>query len=675
MGIASSAAKKSSRGSGRSIMSHFTLGLAVPVSCLVLAWAAVAGAVLAGALHGILGKSGHRAIVEAAVVAGAGLAVALIVVVLIGMFARRLAKEAGILAATARYLADEQLPTAVAQLRDGTETAGPGEVMPPPPTRIREFAAVTTALTSMQAASVAATVAEARLRTGFREVLTSLGRRNQSLLYRQLRIIDTLEQQAASPAALGDLFALDHLITRMRRHAESLTVLSGAPPARPRTGPVPVIDVIRAAVAETEDYKRVTVRTETDEMIAPSAANDMIHLLAELIENATLFSPSSTKVEVRAERVANGFVVEVEDRGLGIAADQLSEMNDRLARPPDFDLVDADRLGLFVVARLAFRHDAEVSLCPSPYRGTKAVIMLPDGLVLPPSTAAAPGATGEHLRSPGALSLVGAVTGGSLPASGEDQGVLDRLSGQQPATTFHGLPRRVRPDSQPEPGQDPAEPAGAGRGSAPPEAPAPDDARRLAASLQRSWQLSRAGEEDEDEGEEVLWLAMRALGSGTSPGCSTISPRASRISSGRSSCPVTACSSRRPRTCPVKTLSTCRRSRPLCRAWPPVPVSASRLAGCGRPSSSSSRVCCSSSPPGRAAAWRRSARRTRTRARSPTRWRCLSSAPNPTWSHTRGSRRARHRPSEHGAANHWAAKHGAAKHGAARHGPARQQRS
>ena len=168
----------------------------------------------------------------------------------------------------------------------------------------------------------------------------------------------------------------------MRRHAESLTVLSGAPASRPRIGQVAVVDVIRAAVAETEDYKRVVVRTETEEVVAASAVNDMIHLLAELIENATLFSPSATRVEVRAERVANGFAIEVEDRGLGIAPDQLADLNARLASPPDFDIVDADRLGLFVAGLLARRHGVEVSLAPSPYRGTKAIVLLPEELVL-----------------------------------------------------------------------------------------------------------------------------------------------------------------------------------------------------------------------------------------------------------------------------------------------------
>ena len=328
----------------------------MPAVCLVLVWVAVAVAVFAGALRHIVHPSGHRAIIEAVVVAGSGLIVALAVIALIWTAARKLGREAAGLAAMARYLADEQLPKTVARLRDGAGASrGPAQqaAFPVRPAKISEFAAVTTALSTMQRTATTAAADEARLRGGFRQVLTSLGRRNQSLLLRQLRIIDTLEQQAASPAALADLFALDHLTTRMRRHAESLTVLSGAPAARPRIGQVAVVDVIRAAVAETEDYKRVVVRTETEEVVAASAVNDMIHLLAELIENATLFSPSATKVEVRAERVANGFAIEVEDRGLGIAPDQLTDLNARLASPPDFDLVDADRLGLFVAGLLA----------------------------------------------------------------------------------------------------------------------------------------------------------------------------------------------------------------------------------------------------------------------------------------------------------------------------------
>jgi signal transduction histidine kinase len=491
MAVARSAGQDPPPAAGRTVRHYFVMRLVLPVGCLVLAWGGLAAIVLSGALHRLLGPHPHRAVIEAAVVAGAGLAVAMAAVVAIAAVARQLSRQAASLAAMAGYLAGEHAKQVLAQLRQGASAPAP-RTAPSPATTLREFAAVTDALTRLHSTAVAAAIAEASLRGGFRKVLTSLGRRNQSLLHRQLRIIDTLEQEASSPAALADLFALDHLTTRMRRHAESLTVLAGVPAPRPRSGPVPVIDVLRAAVAETEDYPRVTVRTESEDAVIPSAADDMIHLLAELIENATLFSPSTTKVEVRAERVANGFAIEVEDRGLGIAPGQLGELNARLASPPDFDAVDADRLGLFVAGRLAARHAVEVSLTPSPYRGTKAIVLLPDALVLARADAG-PWAAGRVLdagrgRPQEPFTLVGAVKG-TRPGERDhgEPATLRDAAADRPATTPHGLPRRVRPGSQspdqPALGLDAAQPEGRRRGG-PVQPPAPDDARRLAASLQ-----------------------------------------------------------------------------------------------------------------------------------------------------------------------------------------------
>ena len=243
--------------------------------------------------------------------------------------------------------------------------------------------AAAAAIASLGQRAAAATASESGLRDGLRQVFVSLAKRNQSLLQRQLRLIDTLEQKAADPAALADLFALDHLTTRMRRHAESLAILSGAAPGRSWREPVPAIDVIRAAIAEVEDYRRVSVLTAAEDAVVGPAVADMIHLLAELIENATLYSPSGTRVEIRAGRVANGFAVEIDDRGLGIEPDQLREINQQLASPPDFDLADADRLGLFVGGKLAAKHGVRVSLRPSPYGGTSAIALLPNSIVAP----------------------------------------------------------------------------------------------------------------------------------------------------------------------------------------------------------------------------------------------------------------------------------------------------
>jgi anti-sigma regulatory factor (Ser/Thr protein kinase) len=273
-------------------------------------------------------------------------------------------------------------------------------------------------------------------------------------------------------------------------------VLSGAAPGRSWSGPVPIIDVMRAAAAEVEDYTRVTVISDAEEAIAAVAVTDMIHLLAELIENATLFSPSSTRVEIRAERVANGFAVEITDRGLGIPADQLSELNAQLAEPPDVSLADADRLGLFVAGQLAARHGVHVSLGPSPYLGTKAVVVLPDAIVV--TEEADQGGYGErqrgdaaplNLRAPQVLSLNDPFAPEPGAPEWDDQ---PQSAGPGPGA-LHGLPQRVRPDSQPGSDDGGATFESVPR-SAPVEAPTPDDARSLAASLQSSWNRSRSAQ-------------------------------------------------------------------------------------------------------------------------------------------------------------------------------------
>jgi signal transduction histidine kinase len=540
MGVPSSQGRAAPRAAGHSVSFYLAAGLLVPVTILLALWGVLTGLVLAGYLDRLQWLStqtpGHRALIGAALISGAGLVVVVVAVVRLGWFARRLSAEISGLTATAGMLAGEQLPRIVAALRDGEQV--PDDTGTPwPDTTITEIDAAATAITGLHRAAVTAAAAEAALRHGFRQILVSLGRRNQSLLHRQLRIIDSLEQQATDPAALADLFTLDHLTTRMRRHAESLTILSGAASGRSWSGPVPVVDVMRAAAAEVEDYTRVTVITDSDEAIAAPAVTDMIHLLAELIENATLFSPSSTRVEVRAERVANGFAVEVEDRGLGIPPEQLVQINAQLESPPDFDLADADRLGLFVAGRLAERHGVHVALAPSAYRGTKAVVVMPDTIVVAlQQSAGVPrdeiglGRSARlDLRAPEVLSLAGAALPASPSALSEQNGdwVLappadapaDAPAEQSASTTIHGLPRRIRPSgteataTAPQAAADGPreawddEPSVAGSRKAahlhvPPDSPAPEHARTLAASLQHSWQLSRLADEEAGSGSD-----------------------------------------------------------------------------------------------------------------------------------------------------------------------------
>jgi signal transduction histidine kinase len=414
MGISSSHGTARPRRSRRTIWFTFAAMVAGPVACLVVLWGLILGGVLGGAMGGPdTPEHDHQVVVNFVVVVGIGLVIIVAGVALMGFFARRLARDITDLEATALYLADEEMPRLVERLRRGERGVVPAEVTLQLRTKTAEVASAEAAIASLQHTAAAAAAGEAGLRNGIGQVFVSLARRNQSLLQRQLRLIDALEQKASDPANLADLFPLDHLTTRMRRHAEGLIILSGAAPGRSWSEPVPVIDVIRGAVAEIEDYKRVTVLTRAEDAVTGLAAADMIHLLAELIENATLSSPSGTRVEVRAERVANGFAIEIDDRGLGIEADQLHTINKRLAQPPDFDLANADQLGLFVVGKLGARHGVRVVLRPSAYGGTTAVVLMPNSIVVRAAVGEADtnpdlrppigSPSGLDLRDPGAL--------------------------------------------------------------------------------------------------------------------------------------------------------------------------------------------------------------------------------------------------------------------------------
>ncbi|MEV6004036.1 nitrate- and nitrite sensing domain-containing protein [Streptomyces griseomycini] len=244
-----------------------------------------------------------------------------------------------------------------------------------------EMGEVGQALNTLQRAAVEAAVKQAELRAGVSEVFVNLARRSQVLLHKQLTLLDSMERRTEDTEELADLFRLDHLTTRMRRHAEGLVILSGAAPSRQWRKPVQLMDVVRAAVAEVEDYERIEVRRLPRTAVTGPAVADLTHLVAELLENATVFSPPHTAVQVLGERVANGFTLEIHDRGLGMAADALLDANLRLAETPEFELTDTDRLGLFVVSRLAQRQNIRVSLQPSPYGGTTAIVLIPDALL------------------------------------------------------------------------------------------------------------------------------------------------------------------------------------------------------------------------------------------------------------------------------------------------------
>ncbi|MYQ48311.1 ATPase [Streptomyces sp. SID4985] len=277
-------------------------------------------------------------------------------------------------------IARRKLPAAMRKLRAGEEIDIRVEAPGGPPAE-DETGQVAEALTTVHRAALRAAMERAELASGISGVFVNLARRSQVLVHRQLSLLDSMERRSDDPDELSDLFRLDHLTTRMRRHAESLIILSGAAPGRAWRMPVSLTNVVRAAVSEVEDYARVEVRQLPAASVVGAAVADLTHLLAELVENAAQFSPPHTRVRVSGEPVGNGYVLEVEDRGLGMGPDVLADANRRIEQSEALDLFDTDRLGLFVVSRLASRHGIKVHLRTSPYGGTTAVVLLPTALV------------------------------------------------------------------------------------------------------------------------------------------------------------------------------------------------------------------------------------------------------------------------------------------------------
>jgi K+-sensing histidine kinase KdpD len=213
-------------------------------------------------------------------------------------------------------------------------------------------------------------------------MFTNMARRSQSLVDRQIKLIDDLERAEDDPDTLASLFKLDHLATRMRRNAENLLVLSGTEPTRRWGRPVGLVRVVRAAIAEVEDYTRVELLGIENLPVAGRCVGDAVHLLAELIENATSFSPPNTTVRIAGEAAARGYVLEIEDCGVGMSDAELLAANQRLANPPVIELALDRMLGFFVVGRLAQRHGLKVELRHSWYGGVTALVMLPEQVLV-----------------------------------------------------------------------------------------------------------------------------------------------------------------------------------------------------------------------------------------------------------------------------------------------------
>jgi HAMP domain-containing protein len=321
------------------------------------------------------------------------------------LLARSMARPLVVLERTARGVADEQLPGVVERLQDDGEALDLAEITEaasaPVPIRSHdEIGRLAEAFNAVHQVAVRVAVEQAALRRSIGDMILNLARRSQRLIDRQLELIDELERDAEDDA-LEQMFKLDHLATRMRRNAENLIVLSGGGDAARRlTQPVPLIDVVRAAMSEVEDYQRVELLPIDDVAVTGHAVADVVHLLAELIENATSFSPPGTRVQIATQQAATGYVLEIEDRGLGMSDQELLDANRRLANPPAIDFAVSRVLGLYVVGRLARRHAVKVQLRHSWYGGVTALAMLPTGLIARPGAPVVPTVEMPELVAP-----------------------------------------------------------------------------------------------------------------------------------------------------------------------------------------------------------------------------------------------------------------------------------
>jgi signal transduction histidine kinase len=287
------------------------------------------------------------------------------------------------LRADALDIATVQLPERVRRLGESTDSAASLEIVPINVMSGDEIGQVARAFDQVHAEAVRLAGDEALLRTSYNAMFINLSRRSQSLIERLVRLIDSLEQDEDDPGRLSNLFAMDHLVTRMRRNSESLLLLAGRETVRKWREPVPLTDVGRAAISEIEQYNRVTLDIQQGVSVAGPAVSDVVHLLAEIIENATIFSPKDTPVQMMAQEASSGGVlIEVIDSGVGIPDDVLASVNERLDNPPVVDVSVSRHMGLFAVGRLAERHGIRIRLRARSPQGIIAMVWLPDAIIV-----------------------------------------------------------------------------------------------------------------------------------------------------------------------------------------------------------------------------------------------------------------------------------------------------
>lgn len=304
-----------------------------------------------------------------------------------GGLGRYLLRSVGLLRSTALEVANERLPAAVASIRAGDRAKV--TVEPVPLRTTEEFGQLARAFDAVHDQAVRSAGEEASLRSNLANIFTNLSRRSQGLVERQLRLMEQLEQKTDDPDQLANLFKIDHLATRMRRNNENLMVLSGTGLLRRFTEPMPLPDVLRAAISEVEHYQRAIVRSPPEVRIAGYAAGDLIRSVSELIENATAFSPPNAQVIVSSRVLGDGSaLIDILDQGVGMGEVELGDANHRVAGGGGVDVPISRQMGLFVVGRLTARHGIQVRLTPRPEGGLCASVLVPSGLVSTPVSAA-----------------------------------------------------------------------------------------------------------------------------------------------------------------------------------------------------------------------------------------------------------------------------------------------
>ena len=337
-------------------------------------------------------------------------------------------------------IATVQLPERVRRLGEETDPATSLDVAPIDVLSADEIGQVARAFDQVHAEAVRLAGNEAMLRNSFNAMFVNLSRRSQSLIERLARMIDSLEQNEADPSRLSNLFSMDHLVTRMRRNSENLLLLAGHETARKWSEPVALTDVVRAATSEIEQYGRVAMKIQPGISVTGPAVSDVVHLLAEIIENATIFSPKDTPVQISGEEIPSGGVlIEVSDGGVGVPEARLKEMNMRLDNPPVIDVSVSRHMGLFAVARLAERHGVRVRLRTRSPRGLIALVWLPDS-VTEHGTGPSPW-SGGRVRRLAPEQPASSQPASSRPASGQPgNGWAAAVPTPAPATTMTSVP-------------------------------------------------------------------------------------------------------------------------------------------------------------------------------------------------------------------------------------------